>query len=105
MAVELTLITVHSCQYLTNWTKHVDRKASRFVRNRKYWQSKHSNIVTIAVNPKEYFKKYRDKSFNKKDKGLKKDTPGMYSEAYANRVMSLSNFTNQKTKNIQQNRF
>ena len=63
------------------------------------------NIVTIAVNTKEYFKKYKDKSFNKKHKGLKKDTPGMHFEAYANRVMSLSDFTNQKTKKIQQNRF
>ena len=63
------------------------------------------NIVTIAVNTKEYFEKYKDKSFNKKHKGLKKDTPGMHFEAYANRVMSLSDFTNQKTKKIQQNRF
>ena len=29
------------------------------------------NIVTTAVNLKEYFEKYRDKSFNKKHKGLK----------------------------------
>ena len=63
------------------------------------------NIVTIAVNTKEYFEKYKDKSFNKKHKGLKKDTPGMHFEAYANRVMSLSDFTNQKAKKIQQNRF
>ena len=26
------------------------------------------NIVRIAVNPKEYFEKYRDKSFNKKQR-------------------------------------
>ena len=45
------------------------------------------NMVTIAVNPKEYFEKYRDQSFNKKHKGLKKDTPVMHFEAYANRVM------------------
>ena len=30
------------------------------------------NIVTIAVNPKEYFEKYRDKSFHKKQKNKKK---------------------------------
>ena len=29
----------------------------------------------------------------------------MYFEAYANRVMSLSDFINQKTKKIKQNRF
>ena len=59
----------------------------------------------IAVNPKEYIKKYRHKSFNKKHKGLKNDTPGMHIEAYAHRVTSLNGFTNQKVKKIQQNRF
>ena len=63
------------------------------------------NIITVAVNPKEYLEEYRDKSFNKKHKELKKDTPGMHFEAYANRVMSLNDFTNQKIKNIQQNKF
>ena len=29
----------------------------------------------------------------------------MHFEAYANRVMSLNDFTNQKIKNIQQNKF
>ena len=33
------------------------------------------NIVTIAVNPKEYFEKYRDKSFNKKTPRVKKGHP------------------------------
>ena len=63
------------------------------------------NIVTIAVNPKEYFEKYRYKSFNKKYIRLKRDTPGMHFEAYANRVMLFNDFTNQKVKKIQQNRF
>ena len=63
------------------------------------------NIVTIAVNPKEYFEKYRYKSFNKKYKRLKRDTPGMHFEAYANRVMLFNDFTNQKVKKIKQNRF
>ena len=63
-----------------------------------------ANIVTIAVNPKEYFEKYKDKSINKKHKGLKKDTPGMHFEAYADR-MSLNDLTNLKPKNIKQNRF
>ena len=34
-----------------------------------------ANIVTIAVNPKEYFEKYKDKSINKKQKGFKKKIP------------------------------
>ena len=40
-------------------------------------------ILTIAVNPKEYFEKYKDRTFNKKSKRIKKDTPGMDFEAYA----------------------
>ena len=58
------------------------------------------NIVTIAVNPKEYFEKYRDKSFSKKHNGLKKDTPGMHFEAYGKRMMSLNDFASQKVKKI-----
>lgn len=36
-----------------------------------------ANIVTIAVNPREYFEKYGDYNINKKHKGLKKDPSGM----------------------------
>ena len=39
------------------------------------------NIVTIAVNRKKYFEKYRDKNFKKKYKELKKVTPVMHFEA------------------------
>ena len=53
----------------------------------------------------EYFEKYRDKSFKKKHKGLKKDTSEMHFEAYENRVMLLNDFTNQKVKKIQRSRF
>ena len=35
------------------------------------------NICTIAVNPKEYFEKFRNKSTNKKHKGVRKETKGM----------------------------
>ena len=41
----------------------------------------------------------------KQHKGSKKNTPGKQFEAYANRVMSLNDFTNQKIKKIQQIRF
>ena len=30
------------------------------------------NILTIAINSKEYFQKYKDFSINKKHKGVKK---------------------------------
>ena len=51
-----------------------------------------SNVITISVNPKEYFEKYRDKTVNKKYKALKKDTPGMNFEAYSQRICSLHEF-------------
>ena len=41
-----------------------------------------TNILTIAINPKEYFEKYKDFSINKKHKGLKKNKPGMDFEAF-----------------------
>ena len=42
-----------------------------------------ANIITIAGNPHEYFEKYRNKTVNKKHKGLKRDTPGINFEAYS----------------------
>ena len=41
----------------------------------------------------------------KKRKRLKKDTPGMHFEAYANRVMSLNDFTSQKVKRFNKTDF
>ena len=48
-----------------------------------------ANLITIAVNPKYNFEKYKDKSINKRHKGMRKDTPGMSFDAYAGRIMSL----------------
>ena len=63
-----------------------------------------ANVITISVNPKEYFEKYRDKTVNKKHKGLKKDTPGMNFEAYSQCICSLHEFcTNQKPKKLNKN--
>ena len=36
------------------------------------------NICTIAVNPKEYFEKFKNRKINKKHKGVRRDTLGMY---------------------------
>ena len=47
------------------------------------------NVYTIAVNPKEYFEKFKNKSVNKKHKGIKKGTPGMMFENYAQRIKRL----------------
>ena len=64
------------------------------------------NVIIISVNPKEYFENYRDRIVNKKHKGLKRDTPGMNFEAYAQRICSLHEFcANQKPKKIKQKRF
>ena len=48
-----------------------------------------SNICTIAVNPKEYFKKFKTRSINKKHKGVRRDSPGMNFESYAERIKLL----------------
>ena len=50
---------------------------------------KNQNICTTAVNPKEYFEKFKDRKINKKHKGVRKDTLGMCFESYAMRINSL----------------
>ena len=47
------------------------------------------NICTIAINPKEYFEKFKDRKINKKHKGVRKDTTGMNFESYAMRINIL----------------
>ena len=51
-----------------------------------------ANILAIAVNPKEYFEKYKDYSVNKKHKGVKRNTPGINFEAYYARISTLHGF-------------
>ena len=48
-----------------------------------------ANLCTIAINPKEYFEKFKDRKINKKHKGVRRDTPGMTFESYAERTSSL----------------
>ena len=49
-----------------------------------------TNMITIAVNPKEYFEKYKDKNINKKGKGRTFDS-------FTQRIMSLHDYdTNAK---------
>ena len=63
------------------------------------------NLVTIAINPKEYFEKYKDYSINKKHKGVKKNTPGTNFEAYSERLATLHEFCSpKKIKSITQKR-
>ena len=48
-----------------------------------------ANICTIAVNPKEYFEKLKNRSINKKHKGVRCDTPGIIFESYTERIKGL----------------
>ena len=54
------------------------------------------NICTIAVNPKEYFEKFKDRKINKKHKEVRKDTQGMNFESYAMRINTLREVDNKK---------
>ena len=66
-----------------------------------------ANIITIAVNPKEYFEVFRKKTINKKHKGVKKSTPGMNVEAFAGRIMDIREYpyAEKLPKTITQKRF
>ena len=66
-----------------------------------------ANIVTIAVNPKEYFEVFRNKAINKKHKGVKKSIPGMNFEAFSSRIMDIReySFAEKIPKTVSQKRF
>ena len=59
------------------------------------------NVCAIVVNPKEYFEKFRNKSINKKHKGVRKDTKGMCFEAYISRILEIDKKPKQNKKTIQ----
>ena len=50
------------------------------------------NIITIAINPKEYREEFQDFSNNKKHKGIKKGTPGMDFSAYCSKLRNISEY-------------
>ena len=47
------------------------------------------NICTIAINPKEYFEKFKDRNINKKHKGVRRNALGMNFESYAGWIAPL----------------
>ena len=69
------------------------------------------NLITIALNPKEYYERFIDHSDNKKHQGLKKSTPGMDFDSYSNRLSDLTEYSNEflynlnKVEQIEQKRF
>ena len=62
-------------------------------------------VITIALNPKEYYERFIDHSDNKKHKELKKSTPGMDFDSYSNRLSDLNEYLNEflnKPNNVEQ---
>ena len=58
------------------------------------------NVITIALNPKEYYECFIDYSGNKKHKGLKKSTPGVDFDSYSNRLSDLTEYSNEFSYNL-----
>ena len=48
-----------------------------------------ANLCKIAINPKEYFEKFKGRKINKKHKGVRRDTLGRTFESYTERISSL----------------
>ena len=56
------------------------------------------NICTFTVNPKEYLGKLKNRSINKKHKGVSQDMPGMNFESYAERIKDIKEIGSKKNK-------
>ena len=48
------------------------------------------------MNPKEYYEHYSNKDSNKRHKSVRKGTPGITFETFANRILSLQEDKNTK---------
>ena len=68
-----------------------------------------ANVITIAINPKEYLEEFEDLSINKKHKDIKKGTPGMDFSAYCSKLASITEYFDSQIKpnraKIKQKRF
>ena len=51
------------------------------------------NVITVALNSKEYYEKFDDHSDNKKHKGLKRSTRGMDFDPYSSRLADWNEFS------------
>ena len=67
------------------------------------------NVITIALNPKEYYERFIEHTDNKKHKGLKKSTPDVDFDSYSNRLSDLTEcygeFLKKPAQQIEQKRF
>ena len=67
------------------------------------------NIITIVLNPKEYYRRFNDHSDHKKHKDLKKSTPDMDFDSYSDRLSDLieyyGEFLRPGPEKIEQKRF
>ena len=52
-----------------------------------------TNIITIALNLKEYYERFDDHSDNEKHKGLKNSTRSMDFNSYSSRLADLNQFS------------
>ena len=57
-----------------------------------------ANLCTVAINPKDYFEKFKDRKINKKHKGVRRDTPGMTFESFTERISSLRQLNTKSEK-------
>ena len=65
-------------------------------------------VVTVAVNPKEYFEEFESQSVNKNHKGLRKEASGMEFEDYAksiNSIREIETFRQLPKEKHKQNKF
>ena len=61
----------------------------------------------MALNPKEYYERFHDRSDNKKHKGLKKSVCDMDFDSYSSRLADLTEFSKEyfEKPKIEQKRF
>ena len=52
-------------------------------------KSDNPNICTIAINPKEYFEKFKNQKINRKHKGVRRGTQGMSFKSSAEKSSSI----------------
>ena len=57
-----------------------------------------ANVLTVALNPKEYYERLEDHPENKKHKGLKKSTSSMDFDSYSSRLEDLNEFSKKNLK-------